>query len=290
MWMNLHHFFYEQASHQQLNKLKEDGLAFIDIGDSLKLSELSVQEKMIFDKGVEFYTKNIIDQELLNSGRIFRWLQSQPSSENIIDTTYSARFTEVLNRLKLLYENHFWEKHQKQNSDLLNNFIELIEKTESDVISKMEHLSGSEWTDGVRIDLTTYGNWASAYSPSLDNIVISSIDPVMNSTIFIEFVFHESSHLLFLRKSPFRIELFEKSKELEVELPRHLWHASMFYLSGLATKNVLAQEGIDHNLIMKKKNVFQRYYNKDMFQSLLNKYYNQEIDLSKMAEELLKLK
>lgn len=287
--MNLHHFFYEQACHEQLNKLKEDELAFNDIGDSLILSELSVQEKIIFDNGVEFYAKNIIDQELLNSGRIFRWLQAQPSSENIIDTTYSEGFTEVLNRLKPLYENYFWKNHQKQNSDLLNNFIELIEKTESDVISKMESISGSEWTDVVRIDLTTYGNWASAYSPRLDNIVISSIDPEMNSTIFIEFVFHESSHLLFLRKSPFRMELFQKSKELEVELPRHLWHAAMFYLSGLATKNVLAQEGIDHDLIMKKKNVFERYYNNNTFQSILNRYYNQEIEISKMAEELLRL-
>jgi hypothetical protein len=76
MWMNLHHFFYEQASHRQINKLKEDGLSFVDIGDSLKLSKLSSQEKKIFDEGVWFYRKNIIDQELLNSGRIFRWLQA----------------------------------------------------------------------------------------------------------------------------------------------------------------------------------------------------------------------
>ncbi|GAB5539885.1 MAG: hypothetical protein Salg2KO_19880 [Salibacteraceae bacterium] len=289
LWMNLHHFFYEKASNQQHKKLKEDGLAFREIGDSLELSELSAQEKLIFDEGVKFYEKNIIDQELLHSGRIFKWLQAQPVSEIITDTSFSKDFTTVLNRLKPLYESHFWKRHQKENIDLLNNYIELIEETEREVIIKMESLSVSKWSDHVRIDLTTYGNWASAYSPAFDNIVISSIDPVIHSSIFIEFVFHESSHLLFLRKSPFRMELFQKSKELEVELPRQLWHAAMFYLSGLATKDALARQGIDHELIMKKKNVFERYYNNEMFKSILRKYYHQEIEIDKMAIDLLNL-
>jgi hypothetical protein len=289
LWMNLHHFFYEQACNRQRNKLAEDGLVFNEIGDSLNIAGLKAQEKTMFDEGVAFYAERIIDQELLKSGRIFKWLQAQPIGQKIVDTTYSKAFSETLNQLKPLYENHFWQRHQKENHELLDRYIDLIKKTENKVIHKMEALSGSKWKGVVRIDLTTYGNWAGAYSPDYDNIVISSIDPMMNSTIFIEFVFHESSHLLFTRKSPFRMSIFTKSKEMEIRQPRLLWHAAMFYLSGLATKEVLNEHGLNHELIMKKKNVFERYYKHQEFKSILKDYYHSDIELSEMATQLLRL-
>lgn len=288
MWMNLHHFFYEQASNQQKHKLAEDSLRFRDIGDSARIAELSTEERNIFDAGVAFYRQNIIDQQLLHSGKIFKWLQAHPTNQRITDTTYSKKFTTALNRLKSLYEAHFWPRHQKENDALLREYIELIQKTETTVIGKMEGLSGSTWKTKVRVDLTTYGNWAGAYSPDLDNIVISSIDPQMNSTIFIEFVFHESSHLLFLRKSPFRMAIFKQAKTLEIKQPRHLWHAAMFYLSGIATQEALKEHGISHVLIMEKKNVFERYYHNGSFKATLRTYYNREIDLDEMADRLLK--
>lgn len=85
------------------------------------------------------------------------------------------------------------------------------------------------------------------------------------------------------------MELTKKSKELDVEMPKQLWHAAMFYLCGLATTDALAQEGIEHEMIMKKKHVFERYYNNESFKSTLSEYYHQEIDLSSMAVDLLKL-
>lgn len=289
MWMNLYHFFYEQACHRQKIKLAEDGLVFNNIGDSIRITQLTSEERGLFSKGVDFFKQNIIDQELLNSRRVFKWLQIQPTTQNIIDTAYSKEFTDNLNSLKTLYEDHFWPRHRKENIELLNNYINLIEKTETTVIRKMEALSGSKWEGIVRVDLTTYGNWAGAYSPDFDNLVISSIDPMMNSTIFIEFVFHESSHLLFTRNSPFRKSLFFKSKELNIEQPRHLWHAAMFYLSGLATREVLKENGESHELIMKKKNIFSRFYENEKFRSILSDYYGSNIKMDVMSTRLLKI-
>lgn len=75
---------------------------------------------------------------------------------------------------------------------------------------------------------------------------------MMSSTIFIEFVFHESSHLLFTRKSPFRMSIFTRSKEMKVKQPRLLWHAAMFYLSGLATKEVLKDLYVSIRILSQK--------------------------------------
>ncbi len=289
MWMNLHHFFYEQASHGQRNKLQEDSLDLRDIGDQMKLSQLSSEEKQVFGEGVAFYQQHIIDQELLHSRNTFKWLQAQATDQAITDTALSAGFTRVLNRLRPFYQAHFWLRHQKENQALIDRYIELIRKTETLVIPKMEELSGAEWQGRVRVDLTTYGNWAGAYSPDFDNIVVSSIDPLMNSSLFIEFVFHESSHLLFPRKSTFRMALFTQSKAMEIKQPRNLWHAAMFYLTGLATQDALAEQGVQHQLIMERKNVFLGYYQQAAFRSILMSYYHQEIGSEEMAEQLLNL-
>lgn len=289
MWMNLHHFLYEKASNRQEKHLKKDNVRFINTRDSFALSELNEKEQTILSECAQFYKDNLIDQQLLYSGRIFKWLQHQSSSQKIADTTYSKGFTETLNRIRPIYEAHFWPIHQEQNKKLLTTFIHLIDSMENKVIQKMEYLSGSQWKEIVRIDLTTYGNWASAYSPDNDNIVISSIDPMMHSTLFIEFLFHESSHLLFLKNGPFRRTLFEKAKVLDIPHSRNLWHAAMFYLSGIATKQELGKAGMSHELIMNKKKVFENYYNNEIFRSVLTRYYHQEIELNEMAVELLKL-
>lgn len=289
MLMNLHHFFYELASNRQKNKLKEDGQVFNEIGDSNRIKNLSQEDRKLFNRGIEFYKENVIDKELLHSGKILKWLQCHNPNETIRDTTYSENFTEILNSLAPLYQTYFWESHKKENEALLNKYIELLRKTEDQVIEKMESLSGLIWQGKVRVDLTTYGNWASAYSPADDNIVISSIDPLMNSSLFMEFTFHESSHLLFTRASPFRKALFAKSKELGIKAPRQLWHAAMFYLSGLATKEALENQGLSHKLIMKEKSVFLNYFQNEDFKECLKKYFHSEIKMDEMANSLLNL-
>lgn len=289
-WMNLHHFFYEQASHGQKKHLKDDGVNFINTNDSLTVGQLDGNAREVFLSGVSFYKENVINQPLLiQSGRILKWLQQQPDKK-IADTSYSSSFTNVLNTLEPIYSKYFWERHKTQNQLLLDRFKNTISANEEYVIKKLENLSGNHWSRVVRVDITAYGNWASAYSPASDNIVVSSMDPLMHSTLFVEFVFHESSHLLFDRSSLFRKSLFQISKETSIKYPRNLWHAAMFYLSGLATKEALGNSNIEHHLIMDKKKVFENYYKNEDFKNILKTYYNSEIDIKKCSAKLLELK
>ncbi len=287
-WINLHHFFYERASKRQAIHLEENKLKFLDYGEAGIINGLNEEEKAILEQVQNFYSSHIIDRPLLLSGKSLKWLQKQASNKVISDTSFSAEFTAILNRSMPLYEKHFWPLHYKLSQKLLAQYIDTIRATEAFVISKMESFSGVNWNDKVRVDLTAYGNWASAYSPDFDNIVISSIDPEMHSSLFVEFVFHEGSHLLFTRRSAFRKTLFEKSKKLEISYPKNLWHAAMFYLSGLASQEALLTIGVRHRLIMDRKNVFANYYNDENFRSILSKYYHGKINLNEMALHILK--
>lgn len=287
LWVNLHHYLYELASERQLSHLKKDGSHYMDIGDSLAFKRLSVKDSAIMGQAIRFYRDSVIDKPLLFSGKRLRWLQAQSTARPITVTGQLHSFAEVLNRVRPIYQREFWPRHQRHNLQLLNEYLAIIEQTENTVIEKMEGFSGLQWRGKVRVDLSTYGNWASAYSPNDDNIVLSSIDPALHSSLFIEFVFHESSHLLFSRKAPFRIVLFKTARELELTYPRNLWHAAMFYLSGVATKEALNTHGIDHQLIMPQKGVFLSYYQNEAFREILDRYYFGEITQAAMARALL---
>lgn len=289
LWINLHHFLYEKASNGQQKHLQKSGLSLLNIGDDAVFNSMTEAEKNTVESAVEYYKKHMIKHNLLNSGRLLKWLYAQPTQTNdqfITDNKYSEKFSQLLNQLKPLYEQHYWPEHKKLNASLLKNHLETIKVTQASVIEKMQKLSGSQWQQKVRIDLTTYGNWAGAYSPEMDHIVVSSIDPEIDSSLFIELVFHESSHLLFSRQSPFRKALKEQIDQLKLSGHRNLWHAAMFYLAGLATQEALKTLDINHQLFMAQRSIFSRYYDDPHFRSLLKKYYSEEIELNRMVEGL----
>ncbi len=287
-WVNLHHFLFERASHQQHTKLSEDGLNFLDIGEQNVLGNLSQEEQKTLEDCIKFYRKEVIGQELLHSGRVLKWLQKHKENEVITDTTFSKKFTSILNKINKLYTEKLWPIHKKHNTFILAKHLHFIKSIESKVIHDLEHVSGIKWSKLVRVDITTYGNWASAYSPANDNIVVSTIDPLMQTSVFIEFVFHEGSHLLFLRNSPFRKKLFETAKTQDIAYPKQLWHAAMFYLCGLSVKNHLKTVGVEHQLIMEQKQVFLDFYTDEQFKKVLNAYYDGSITLSRAFELILK--
>ena len=184
MWMNLHHFLYEKASNQQTEKALQDGTPLKDIGDNLEISQLSDNDRSAFEDGIEFYRDNVIEQPLIASRRLLKWLQSQSPDRWITDTTYSQAFTVILNQLYPVYKNHFWQRHSDINSDLVTDYIDFIKSTETEVITKMEALSGMSWEGIVRVDITTYGNWAGAYSPDWDNIASKHADHHSDRIVF----------------------------------------------------------------------------------------------------------
>lgn len=283
----MHHFLYELASEQQLKHLKGDGSNYMDIGDSLAFEKLPAKDSAVMGQAIQYYRDSLIDKPLLFSGKRLRWLQTQPTAQAITDTGLSYPFSDILNRVKPIYQSQFWPRHQQHNLQLFQEYMELIEQTENAVVEKMERFSGKQWLGTVRVDLSTYGNWASAYSPNDDNIVVSSIDPALHSTLYVEFIFHESSHLLFSRNSPFRITLFKTAREMEITYPRNLWHAAMFYLSGLSTRDALQGQGIQHQLIMPQKSVFLNYYQNEAFREILDRYYLGKLTREEMVRALL---
>ncbi len=288
-WVNLHHFLYEKASGQEHQKLSEDGLAFLDIGEEGVFEKLNKGEKAAIDDALDYYRDSVIRKSLIGQGDISLWLQKQDEEGLIQDTLFSLKYTMLLNEVSKVYREHFWPIHLLQNQNTLKEQIGTITRFESEIMTRMEELAVSAWPiDRIRIDLTAYGNWAGAYTfiyPT-PNVFISTLDPASRTSGFIETVFHESSHVLFSRESGFRSRIYFMSQELGVKFPKQLWHASLFYLCGRAVQDALAGIGIDHTMIMYERNVFSDYHTPE-FKQQLEAYYQGKTDMENTIRNLL---
>ncbi len=282
-WINLHHYLYQQASGNQLRKMQEDGETFLDIGEKGAIEKLSKEEREILDEGIQFYKDSINQYSLFKLSKLRTQLQGLEKGEArlrsgidlVPDSVFSPSYAAVLNQTSDSYIKSLWPLHSAQNEKILGMHLAMIKELEPELIKQLEGLAGAEWPDQkVRTDLTAYANWAGAYTPTQPqmNIFISTLDPGAPTSIFIETVFHEGTHLLFTRESEFRSLIYFKSKELETEFPRDLWHASQFYLCGRAVQDALKARGIDHELFMDVKNVFSSF-NTQEFRAVLEEYY-----------------
>ena len=202
-WVNLHHYLYEKASGQQHKKLQEDGEGFIEIGEQQAFENLNHKEKKTIEIAVDYYKKNIIQSPLMKLVEMRAWLEKLPENQAIQDTTFSIEYTRIMNSAGLVYKEHLWPLHSTQNQNVFNHYFEIIKPLESPIIHKMEALGGARWSNKtVRVDLVAYANWAGAYTPTepKSNIFISTMDPISNTSGFIETVFHEGTHFDFLQE------------------------------------------------------------------------------------------
>ncbi len=290
-WINLHHFLYQKAKGSQLKKLQEDGKSFLSIGEEAVIENLNSEEAKELENAVMYYKENLIHQNLRRDlGDLRVWLQQQEPSKEIVDTTFSKKYTTILNSFSKVYEDKFWPLYSSHNEKIIGRHLDLIREYEVAVIGEMESLAEYKLPieSKIRVDISTYANWAGAYTPTKPklNIIISTIDQTNVTTGFIETVYHEGSHLIFSRESPFRSRIYHKSKEMKMEFPGGLWHASLFYLCGRVTQDHLKEKGINHKLIMKELNIFQEYNTKE-FRGILEKYYEREYNLETTIENLL---
>ncbi|QSE96164.1 hypothetical protein [Fulvivirga lutea] len=294
-WINLHHFLYQKARGSQLNKLQEDGLEFLDIGESRIYKSLNKKDQHKLDLAIKYYTEHLIEKDLLRDlGDIRVWLQNQKNTILIRDTLFSEEYTSILNSASEVYSKTYWPIHKEHNQRVLQKHLEVIRSMESPVIPKMEKISLNKWpmNEKVRVDLTVYANYAGAYTPSRPkmNIFISTIDPRSLSLGFVETIFHEGSHLLFNYGGPWRggiTEVFESEKP-QIDYPIHLWHASLFYLCGKICQEEFIKRGFDnYTITMIERNIFNQYHFDDFFFTL-NAYYDDKITFSETIADLLK--
>ncbi|MCB1023957.1 MAG: hypothetical protein KDB79_06200, partial [Acidobacteria bacterium] len=196
---------------------------------------------------------------------------------------------------KKIYKDIFWEIQNASNKKVLNDNLAMIKSTEKVVIQRLTDLTKQFWPGGkVRVDIVYY---AKSSRQNMNNRPYTSIFPthvVMNSAgdsdrpfgNWLELLYHESSHPLILSSSGFVSGTIMDVAETSGAKPlRSLWHAYLFYFSGVVSKQALETQGIkNYEMYMVRNNVFGWYL--PYLEKYLPAYVNKTMTL-KDATELI---
>ncbi len=288
-WINQHHFLYNMAEEA---KLKEWSAGF----SPLVLKTMNMQEREILRKAIEYYKEDIIKKDLLMDEQMYwtkRALIKFDVNEKLFHQAIDQVHQDILNSTKEVYRKYFWEAHDQQNKKIVNEHLDLIKKIENQVFNRIAELAQKSWPEEkIRVDISFYSNWAGAYCTvnPIHVVLISNPDgPDGNWPEYgwLELLFHEPSHaVVFPGKYAVGTMIKEISAELKTEEPRGLWHAILFYFSGLAVQEQLREEGIDHELIMMTNDIFSFYHL--AMRNEMSSYAKGEKSLQAVITEIIK--
>lgn len=262
-WVNMHHFLYKKAEQGKDRHWKG---AF----DDRVLNRLNDEEQEMLGNSLRFYKDNLIEKDLLFNDQLY-WTKRalvRFEIDDILDhEAIQPEHQQILNHTKNVYEKYFWEAHHNQNRLILEENLPLIKKIENEAFERIAGLAQHPWPeDKVRIDISYYSNWAGAYT------TVTPIHAVITSQTegpdgewpefgWLELLFHEPSHAVISPSHYTVANAIEKvSKELELEIPGNLWHATLFYFSGKVVQDLLNEEGIEYELLMVTHDIFSRYH------------------------------
>ncbi|MDH5618236.1 MAG: hypothetical protein OEZ11_06310 [Gammaproteobacteria bacterium] len=256
-WVNLHHFLYAQA------KKPDDGR--LPRGRSL-----SREQWQAMNDAITWYREHLADRDLLLDERMYnikraliRYGPNDVPDHAAVTEQHRAR----LEAAARVYRNHYWPRHDHQNRAIWAWHESLIRALENGVLDRIADLANEPWPDGpIRVDLTWDANWAGAYCTTrpVHAVITSRQGGPDNSWPpggWLELLFHEPSHALIdPNSSAVAKAIAAAANELDIEPPRGLWHGVLFYLSGSATREGLAAEGVEHSLLMHDEGIFSDYH------------------------------
>ena len=262
-WINMHHFLYkkaEQANEKSWQEVFEDEI----------LNQMNNNEREILSHSIQYYQDHLTEKSLLFDDQLYwtkRALIKFGANDVLDHESINSEHQQVLNNAKSVYANYFWKVHHNQNRKTLDKYLPLVKKIENRTFNRIESLAKEPWPEEkIRVDLSYYSNWAGAYTTTTPiHVVLTSLEEGSDGEWaeygWLELLFHEPSHgVITNNKLPVADTIKSISEELDVKVPRDLWHAVLFYFSGKAVQEALRDEGIEYELMMITYDIFSRYH------------------------------
>lgn len=276
-WFNAHHFLWLES----FMNLEKDS--------TLVTEKLSKKDRVIWDEAVNYYKENLTEKDLRTSDYMDgfkKWMRTWRKTFGPIPEAYKPHM-DVLMAVDPVYEKYFWPRHLAACQKVLDDNIAIIRAIESDYVDQITTLTRQFWEfEKIRVDITYV---AKASKWNLRNRPYTSLFPthvVMNAVgenavpgNWIELLFHESAHHLILPSTYFVGGTINDYLEVnDLQPPRQLWHAYIFYFTGQISKQLLNAHGIEYEATyMERNGVFSRYF--PLLEQHLKPYLRREVTL-----------
>ncbi len=138
-----------------------------------------------------------------------------------------------------------WANQDETNRRWIAELKGRLATDEAKIAPRLEQLYRKRWTAlPIPVDIVETVDWSGANSilrdPAGGHLLISIQNEGANA---FEIIFHEASHLLVGRNAPIRQALDTAAAKAGFHLPGDLWHVVLFYTTGEAIRQILADDG-----------------------------------------------
>lgn len=241
-WVNLHQFLYQQARER-----RAPGASRISQATPAGLSE---EEQRAWNEAVAFYAANYADRDLqfnydlmllknqLGDFETCTVLSPIPRKE--CDAGLPGKITPILNLAAPVYRRHWWPEHDRANRLWVNAVTPLVREKGAELARQLAEIYQTRWPkEKIRVEVVSYANPAGAYA-TLDplRLTLSSVDPRNQGDAALEILFHEASYGL---AEPVQDAIVRECRQRGKAIPRDLWHALLFYTTGVAVRAALGE-------------------------------------------------
>jgi len=247
-WINLHHFLYEQAAER-----KKPGSSGSAAGADKSMSQLSPEQLQLWNAALDYYTKAIIERDLLQNGSMVEindTLSESESAPDLSKSSLNAELRKVLESVAPAYRVRWWPQHDRANRFWIAVAIPMVKQFGPTLIKQLTVAYKAKWpASPIRVDVLEYANWAGGYT-TIDperhvHTMICSIESDYQGFSALEMLFHEASHSLVDPRSGAVAEAIAREcRAKNKPIPRGLWHAIIFYTAGEFTKRDLKEFGV----------------------------------------------
>jgi len=239
-WMNLHHTLYQQARQRR----DKQGVT----SKVVPASRLSDSEQRAWDAAVSYYVANYSGKDLLFSTEMIL-LKNQlgdfedcdelsGASKKTCDAGLPPKITQVLDSAAPIYRAHWWREHDRANRKWIAAVAPLVRNRGLELAHRLAEIYQTAWpAEKIRVDVSSYANWAGAYT-TLDplRVTISSTDLRNQGNAALEVLFHEASHGI---AESVQAAIVRECRQRDKPIPRDLWHALIFYTTGELIRPVI---------------------------------------------------
>jgi hypothetical protein len=241
-WVNLHHFLYQQARELRAPGASKTAQA--------APGGFTADEQRAWDEAVTFYAANYADRDLQFNydlmllknqlGDFETCTELSPLPRKECDAGLPGKITPILNRAAPVYRQHWWTEHDRANRRWVDAVSPLVKENSLELARRLAEIYQTRWPkEKIRVEVVSYANPAGAYA-TLDplRLTFSSVDPRNQGDAALEMLFHEASYGL---AEPVQDAIVRECHQRGKAIPRDLWHALLFYTTGVAVRSALVE-------------------------------------------------
>lgn len=237
-WINLHHFLY-QWSRADLGI--GEGRTAVAVPEREELRNLNEGERKAWEEALVFYRARVAERDHFDDGMLelkdaLLALDGDPSASPPDDIPGVAR---ALERAMPVYLTRWWPAHDRANRTWIGEVGPLVRDNEAGFPILAARSFGGRWPEGLRrVDVSAYANWQGGYtSVRPTHVMIISTSPKTQGLKGMEIAFHEVCHDDEVQ-GPSRADIRQAFATLGVEPNPNLWHALIFYTSGVYSRRI----------------------------------------------------